>query len=146
MNQLAADAIPFPLQQPVLRWFSGQPLGIQGAGQEERVGGGTAATLLRAGRCGEPGEGLCRWFEPSHQALHHQAFIEREGLGHRTADQTCGHADPEATGEQFVDDEMQGLRHLTPELQNGFRLLLILLAAELRQQGFHPPVQRTGLE
>ena len=78
--------------------------------------------------------------------MNYQAFIKREGLGHRTADQPLGHTDAEATGQQFVDDEMQGLRHLTPELQNGFGLLLILLAAELRQQGFHPPVQRTGLE
>ena len=115
MDQLAPDAIPFPLQQPMLRWLSGQPSGIQGAGQEERVGGGTAAVLVRSGRGSETGEGLSRWFEPPHQALHHQAFLERKGLGHCTADQPLGNADSEATGEQFVDDEMQWLRHLTPE-------------------------------
>ena len=137
MNQLTADAIPFPFQLPALKWCVLQLARLQGAGQEKGIGPG-GAILAMAGCCGESGECFGTGCETTHQPMCHQRLIQFCAARKRSSDQPGGDAHPEAAAEQLVHQQQLIRRQAPPAGLHRFGLLLSLKGCQNRESLVHP--------
>ena len=89
MDQLPADAIPFPFQLPVRGRIGCEPIRVQWAGEKKGVRRAIRARFLSIRfRC-EAFERVRRRVHSTHQPLHHKRLVEAKGLGDGAADQPC---------------------------------------------------------
>ena len=142
MDQLTADAIPFPLNLPGACLRVGETFRLKRTGQKEGIGDTAGLLFFGLLRPGQGNKCGCRGLESPHQPLHHKGFLQRKGRGQSPADQTGGHADAKAAGEQLVDNEMAFIRQGLPKAEHSIGLFVVLQSTDRRQQVFHPPVQR----
>ena len=146
-NQLAADAIPFPLDQPVLdgaaqgRPLSSTRIDLEWRGQIKRIRA-AGHSGERIGWCQQGLPGLGGGAEAAHQPVLQHGVLDPAELRQRLDHQPFGHADAQPTGEQLVGHQQLLGAEPLPEAAHGCGLLLkIRSGCRLRQQHFHPVME-----
>ena len=139
MDQLTADAIPFP--SLAMCWPScRRDVPAPEDWPERRDRGHRWIAVLRAPAAWSRQERRLPRLNPPSAAAP-PACPPAQRPWPEPADQSSGHADAKAAGEQLVDNEMSFIRQGFPEAEHSIGLFVVLPCTDRRQQGFHPPVQ-----
>ena len=123
VDQLTADAVPLPLQLPLVRRGLLDLLEFDWAGEEKRIGPRRQGIAITRG-CGQRGEALSRGCEPAHQAMRDEGFIEIGAAGDTAGHQPGRYPDAETTTEQLVDQQELAVGQGLPAANHRGLLLL----------------------
>ncbi len=139
LDQLGADAIPLPFDEPVVRRAKQRVervhRGLQRMSEKERVGLATTLGMLMLGFFGDQraialGAGPMGQVGVADQALRDALGVEVGQRGQRAGDQQFRHADAKGAGDQLDADHQAEPVQLCPERRQAFGQLLRRQAAQ----------------
>ena len=116
-DELAADSVPFPLREPVgARAERIRPVGADAVCQAERIGPRQPRALVR--RLHEGSVGRRVRGPVAHQAMRELGLVAPRRCGERAGHELAADADPEAPGQQLVEDQPLLRLHPVPGIEN----------------------------
>ena len=136
LHQLRADAVPFPLENPVRRLAQRRRLLVQGRRQEERIR--TRPIDVRRLHRRQRHEPLGRRRPFAHQARRDGRDRNAGGLGQRPHDQRLRHADAQLTGDHLQQHETLQPVERRPPLGDLAALLVRTHVAKREDPRLHP--------